>query len=88
VSLAQAHLEIARERFLELMAQNPNAEARGAAVQAIEQADEFIGAYRAIGAPDEVAAAKKLKGCRACYGSGGKPTDPCKVCHGTGKVPA
>lgn len=28
----------------------------------------------------------KLKGCRACHGSGGKKTDPCKACNGTGKV--
>ena len=88
MSIAQAHLDIARERFLELMAQNPNVEARSAAVQAIEQADEFIGAYRAIGAPEDVVPAKKLKGCRACHGSGGKQLDPCKVCAGTGKVAA
>jgi len=28
----------------------------------------------------------RLKGCRACHGSGGKRSDPCKVCGGTGKV--
>ena len=29
----------------------------------------------------------KTKGCKACFGSGGKVNAPCKVCHGTGKVP-
>ncbi len=28
----------------------------------------------------------RLKGCRACFGSGGKVSDPCKACNGTGKV--
>jgi len=28
----------------------------------------------------------RLKGCRACHGSGGKHSDPCKVCGGTGKI--
>lgn len=30
---------------------------------------------------------RKMSGCRACYGSGGKKRS-CKVCHGTGKVQA
>jgi hypothetical protein len=29
----------------------------------------------------------KLKGCRACYGSGGKITKPCRQCGGSGKQP-
>lgn len=29
----------------------------------------------------------KLKGCRACFGSGGKRLAPCDVCNGSGKVP-
>ena len=28
----------------------------------------------------------RTKGCRACYGSGGKANKPCKVCGGSGKV--
>jgi DnaJ-class molecular chaperone len=28
----------------------------------------------------------RLKGCRACHGSGGKKTDPCTACNGTGKT--
>lgn len=29
----------------------------------------------------------KLKGCRECFGSGGKRLAPCNVCNGSGKVP-
>lgn len=28
----------------------------------------------------------RSKGCPACYGSGGKISQPCKRCHGTGKI--
>lgn len=28
----------------------------------------------------------KTKGCMACFGSGGKKSNPCTVCGGTGKV--
>lgn len=28
----------------------------------------------------------RTKGCRACYGSGGKVGDPCRACNGSGKV--
>lgn len=94
MSIAQAHLDIARERFLELMAVNPAADVKTAAIVAIDQADKFAEAYGQYGyKPAELAAVataatKKTKGCKACFGSGGKPVDPCKVCGGTGKVPA
>lgn len=87
MSIAQTHLDIARERFLEMLAQHPNADVQGAAVAAIEQADAFMHAYRVL-VPAESAPPAKLKGCRACYGSGGKHGDPCKSCAGTGKVTA
>lgn len=83
----QIHLEIAKERFLEIMAENPNADVRSAAVAAIEQADDFASAYEAL-KPAEPMQSAKLKGCRACFGSGGKAGNPCKVCHGSGKVEA
>lgn len=90
MNIAQAHLDIARERFLELMAANPAAEARAAAVAAIEQADEFAEAYSVLGCKqvEQATVSKKTKGCKACFGSGGKPIDPCKVCSGTGRVAA
>lgn len=96
MSLMQAHLEIAKERFLEMMAEQPGRNPQIAAAEAIAQADEFDTEYRKHGyAPAEtlmygqpVSNQKKLKGCRACYGSGGKHGDPCKACGGTGKVPA
>ncbi len=82
-----AHREIAKERFLEIMAQSPNGDASFAAVQAIEHADAFERAYLACGKPDCVPA-KKLKGCKNCFGSGGKIGEPCKWCKGIGKVMA
>ncbi len=88
MSIALAHLDIARERFLEMMAQHPNGDANGAAVIAIEQADAFVQAYTVLKPADAAPVASKLRGCRACHGSGGKLSDPCKACAGTGKVAA
>jgi DnaJ-class molecular chaperone len=90
MSIAQTHLDIARERFLELMAEDPARNATNAAQAAIQQADEFAAAYTLIGykAVDQQSNVVKLKGCRTCHGSGGKQFDPCKACDGTGKVPA
>lgn len=81
------HREIAKERFLEMMAQEPNSDPVTAAVLAIEHADTFATAYAACG-PVDTAAQKTLKGCKACFGSGGKANSPCRACAGTGKVPA
>lgn len=89
MSIAQAHLDIARERFLELMADSPQADAYAVARTAIKQADDFAEAYEQHGYNRaEPTRASKLKGCRACHGSGGKQLDPCKVCAGTGTVAA
>jgi len=76
-----AHLEIARERYLDLMANG--ATAAIAAARATEDADVFMAIYSAPTAP---ASGKPLVGCRACHGSGGKRSAPCKVCGGAGKV--
>ncbi len=84
MSIEQTHQEIARERFLELMAAYPNGEPSQAAVTAIEQADSFVAAYRALRDPTPA----KLKGCKQCFGSGGKVGNPCRSCGGSGKVPA
>ena len=90
MSIAQAHLDIARERFLETMAQYPNGDARTQAIAAIEQADEFVAAYELLGYKpvEQAPRSAKMKGCKACFGSGGKHGDPCKACTGTGKVAA
>lgn len=93
MSIAQAHLDVARERFLELMATQPGANAETVAIMAVTQADIFARLYQqyaviAQGAQAGKDAAARAKGCRACHGSGGKASDPCKVCGGTGKVPA
>lgn len=85
MTTALTHFEIAKERFLEMMATHPNGDARGTAVVAIEQADEFMNAYSALRIePDSPQI--KMRGCRACYGSGGKVGHPCKTCGGSGKV--
>lgn len=89
MNIAQTHLDISRERFLELMADGRIAKAE-AAIIAIREADEFIGVYEEIGykpaeqAPERV----RFKGCKACYGSGGKVGNPCAKCGGSGKVVA
>lgn len=90
MSIAQAHLDIARERFLELMAETPAADPQTVAIVAIDQADKFAAMYSQYGYKpvEHTQSSKKTKGCKACFGSGGKPIDPCKVCGGTGKVAA
>lgn len=83
------HMHIARERFLDLMANDQGGGAEYAAVKAIEEANAFMKAYDLLWeGKTQVIMGKKLKGCKACHGSGGKQIDPCKVCGGTGKVPA
>lgn len=84
MNIEQAHIEIAKERFLDLMANEPDIDAHGAAIQAIEQADDFVRAYRALGVTENTSP-KKLKGCAQCFGSGGK-NKGCKACAGTGKI--
>jgi len=95
MNIEQAHIEIAKERFLEIMAINPGSDAKTVAVVAITQADDFAQFYRQYGykpqpvEPESTLGRRaKTKGCKACFGSGGKPIDPCKVCHGEGRVPA
>lgn len=88
MNVIQAHFDIARERFLELMAAHPSSDARETAIAAIEQAYEFMAVYSSHGyiAAEQAPVGKKLRGCRVCFGSGGRASQPCKVCDGTGKV--
>ena len=60
-----AHIEIARERFLDLIAEG--VDARAAAIAAIECADVFDAEYskRWIKPTETI-------GCKSCFGSGGK----------------
>lgn len=77
------HQEIAKERFLDIMA-SKSVSAEAAAVVAIEQADVFVKFYSQYGkAEPEI---EKTKGCPRCFGSGGKQNNPCNACNGTGKV--
>lgn len=78
-----AHLEIAKERFLDIMAAGRGVSPEAAAVVAIDQADKFMAAYSQYG---EKQAA--TKGCPSCFGSGGKKNAPCRKCNGTGRVAA
>lgn len=86
--IEQMHLEIAKERFLEMMAQDPGRNAANAAALAIAHADHFRDAYKAIAGDYAPAGDQKMKGCPACFGSGGKRDNRCKVCKGTGKIAA
>jgi len=88
MSIEQAHLEIAKQRFLEMMAEDPGCDAGKAADTAIRQADAFHAAYHVRQWSSSGNTSGKTKGCRACHGSGGKQIEPCKVCNGTGKVAA
>jgi len=86
-ALLNLHADVARELFLDYVAQQPGA-IREAARAAIESADIFIEEYAArtpVLPASEIV--KKQKGCRTCFGSGGKIGQPCKVCLGTGKLP-
>lgn len=82
MSIEQSHLDIARERFLTLMAAHPNGDPSQTAAFAIDQADEFVQAYKVLANVEPV----KLKGCKQCFGSGGKAGNPCRSCDGSGKV--
>lgn len=78
-----AHLDIAKDRFLDLVVDG--VPAGEAATKAIADANAFSSAYAIW---EQSTAKPATVGCRACYGSGGKRSSPCKVCRGTGKIPA
>lgn len=86
------HLDIAKERFLDLVADGVQSDK--AAANAISDANAFASAYgkwerssiKPASAPP--ATVPPMRGCRACYGSGGKRSNPCKACGGSGKVRA
>lgn len=86
-ALLDAHIEIARERFLDLMATDREGEPHHWAQIAIIQADVFIEEY-AKRTPILPAGTvvMKTKGCGVCFGSGGKANNPCKACGGSGRV--
>jgi hypothetical protein len=88
MSQALTHLHIATERFLELMAADPQRSVSVASNIAISEADLFLTLYRAHGQTEAGTrvGTEKMRGCRDCYGSGGKVSKPCKACQGTGKV--
>lgn len=70
--------EIAKQRFLDLMADGNSQEV--SVKSAVSDADALI---QALHYQQETG---KAKGCRVCFGSGGKKDNPCKACGGTGKV--
>ena len=81
------HEEIARERYLDMLANGTPPQA--AVEQAIDEATVFVLKYSAWAHEERIASRgfRKLKGCPACFGSGGKRDAPCRACGGTGKVP-
>jgi len=84
MNLTVIHAEIAKERFLDLMASGGIA-SKAAADIATADANAFVRGYRPLAPPAE---AERQKGCPACFGSGGKRGTPCKQCAGTGRVMA
>jgi DnaJ-class molecular chaperone len=77
--------EVAKERFLDIAYRNPTMDNAEAARLAVASADALMTELRKQANAD--VALPRLKGCSACYGSGGKVGRPCKVCNGSGKVP-
>jgi len=84
MNLTVIHAEIAKERFLDLMASG-GITSKAAADIATTDADAFARGYRPLAQPAE---GERQKGCPACFGSGGKRRTPCKHCAGTGRVAA
>lgn len=84
MNLALIHAEIAKERYLDLLS-STSIQAEYAVKIATSDADIFVATYRPHG---EVQSSGRLKGCQACFGSGGSPRSPCKKCSGTGRVSA
>jgi DnaJ-class molecular chaperone len=86
-ALLNLHADVARELFLEYVIQQPGS-VKEAARAAIEGANIFIEEYAARTPISATVEHARMKGCRVCFGSGGKVGKPCKACGGTGKVPA
>lgn len=78
------HEEIAKARFLALR-EEQLATPQEAVDRAIKEATVFTNAYAAWRRA-EAAESAKFRGCKACFGSGGKKASPCAVCNGTGQV--
>jgi DnaJ-class molecular chaperone len=84
MNLTTIHAEIAKERFLDLLATG-GMTSKAAADIATADANAFVRGYRPIAPPVEE---ERTKGCPACFGSGGKRNSPCHTCTGTGRVAA
>lgn len=75
--------EVAKERFLDMCAQNKGIVIEVIAASAVKQADALVAA---LGAQAASLPRPVMKGCKSCFGSGGKTNQPCRDCKGTGKV--
>lgn len=85
------HEEIAKERYLDRLANSPSTNRAAAAAAAIEDATAFVLEYSSWKASEQAASREfspATKGCPACFGSGGKKAAPCEVCGGTGRIAA
>lgn len=88
--------EVAKERFLDLMANNESdLSVEDISQRAISEARIFSEEIHKIYKNKSESSLKgrflyksnqKYKGCQYCFGSGGKQSNPCKSCNGTGKV--
>lgn len=83
-------LQMAEKIFLDFVDGNPSlseANYESLACKSVEVASAFYAAVvKMAELPQSLPAALKMKGCKACFGSGGKVGQPCKVCGGAGKV--
>ncbi|TDR82167.1 hypothetical protein [Paludibacterium purpuratum] len=79
--------EVAKEHYLDLIARltDPSVEQLTSCAKRAVMAAEVLQDELAAMSP-QYAPAKGIKGCPACFGSGGKRNKPCQVCRGTGKV--
>ncbi len=85
----QFRAEVAKEIFLDAVDSRQTKtlpDVEKAAIFSVVCADYLIKALGGDSSDIVTIEPAKHKGCRACYGSGGKADAPCKKCKGTGKV--
>lgn len=53
---------------------------------ALQYASMFYSKVQEAAEKSDAPVVRRMRGCKACYGSGGKSASPCRQCGGTGKV--
>lgn len=83
--------ELAETLFIDMV--NGNAklsmnEVEEMAISSLQYATMFFSKVQDSIEKTDVPVTYKMKGCKKCFGSGGKLDNPCRVCRGSGKVKA